>query len=124
MHEMGVTSEVLRAVVDASNAAGATRINIVRITIGELADLVPDSVQFAWEALTPGTLAEGSVLEINQTRGRSLCLECGVEFDHDRFDRRCTACSSFATKACGGDELRIDDIDVDVPDADDGPKEG
>lgn len=116
MHEMGVTAEVLRAVVDASERAGATRINIVRVTIGELTEIVPDALQFAWEALTPGTLAEGSMLKIRETGGRSLCLQCGAEFDHGRFDRQCTACESFATKVIVGDELLIDDIDVDVPD--------
>lgn len=121
---MGVITEVIRAVVEASEAAGATRVNIVRLTVGGLTEIVPDSLQFAWEALTPGTLAEGSVLEVRETRGWSLCLQCGAEFDHDRFDRRCTSCGSFATKVSRGDELLIDDIDVDVPDADDTAKEG
>ena len=115
---MGVTQEVLRAVIDASEAAGATRINTVNLTIGELTEIVPDALQFAWEALTPGTLAEGTILEVRETGGRSLCLQCGNEFDHGRFDRRCTVpeCGSYATKVIVGDELTIDDIDVDVPD--------
>jgi hydrogenase nickel incorporation protein HypA/HybF len=115
---MGVTQEVLRAVIEASENAGATRVNIVHITIGELTEIVPDALQFAWEALTPGTLVEGAVLEVRETGGRSLCLQCGHEFDHGRFDRRCTApaCGSYATKVIVGDELTIDDIDVEVPD--------
>jgi hydrogenase nickel incorporation protein HypA/HybF len=113
---MGITTEVLTSVIDASTKAGATRINAVRLTVGELTEIVPDSLQFAWEALTPGTFAEGAILEIRETGGRSICLQCSAEFDHDRFDRRCTACGSFATKVCRGDELRIDDIDVDLPD--------
>lgn len=119
MHEMGVTQEVLVAVLDASEAAGATKVNRVRITIGELTEVVPDALQFAWAALTPGTLAEGAVLEIRETGGRSMCLQCGAEFDHGRFDRRCTApgCGSFATKVIVGDELTIDGVDVEVPDA-------
>jgi hydrogenase nickel incorporation protein HypA/HybF len=113
---MGVTTEILRAVLDASTNAGATRINTVHVTIGELTEIVPDALQFSWEALTPGTLAEGSTLVIRETGGRSVCLQCSEEFDHGRFDRRCTACGSFATKVCVGDELLIDDVDVDVPD--------
>ena len=62
MHEMGITQEVLSAVIEASERAGATRINRVRLTVGELTDIVPDSLQFAWECLTPGTFAEGAVL--------------------------------------------------------------
>lgn len=107
-------TEVLRAVNDAAEQAGATRINSVRLTIGELTEIVPDALLFAWEALTPGSLAEGASLEINETGGRSLCLMCGAEFDHGRFDRRCTICGSFATKVIVGDELTIDHIDVDL----------
>ena len=118
MHEMGITQEVLAAVLDASEAAGATRVNLVRLTVGELTEVVPDALQFAWECLTPGTLAEGAILEIRETPGRSACMVCGTEFEHDRFDRRCTAegCGSFSTQELSGRELRIDDIDVDLPD--------
>ncbi len=116
MHEMGVTREVLDAVIEASRSAGATRVNVVRLTVGELTALVPDSMQFAWECMTPGTLAEGAVLEITATPGRSLCLACGAEFDHDRYDRRCTACGGQMTEVISGDDLLIDKMDVDVPD--------
>ncbi len=112
---MGVTQEVLRAITEAAEEAGAVRINSARVTIGELTDIVPDALLFAWEALTPGTLAEGAVLEIRETGGRSICLVCGAEFDHDRFDRRCTSCGSFATRVAKGDELTIDNIDVELP---------
>lgn len=116
MHEMGVTMEVLRAVADASAAAGATRVNSVTLTIGELADIVPDSLRFAWDALTPGTVAEGAELKIIEMAGRSVCLLCGEKFAHGKFDRRCTACESFATQVMSGNEMMIDHIDVDVDD--------
>jgi hydrogenase nickel incorporation protein HypA/HybF len=117
VHEMGVVQEVLRAVLESCESAGATRVNIVRITVGELTEIVPEAMQFAWGALTTGTLAEGADLEIRETGGRSLCLQCGTEFDHDRFDRRCPVaeCGSYSTKVIVGDELMIDEIDVDVP---------
>jgi hydrogenase nickel incorporation protein HypA/HybF len=122
VHEMGITQEVLAAVIDASKAAGATRVNVVRLTVGELTEVVPDALQFAWECLTPGTPVEGAVLEIRETPGRSVCMVCGTEFEHDRFDRRCTAseCGSFSTQEISGRELKIDDIDVDLPGEHDG----
>jgi hydrogenase nickel incorporation protein HypA/HybF len=117
MHEMGVTQEVLDAVIEASTAAGATRVNSVCLTVGELTALELDSVQFAWECMTPGTLAEGAVLDITVTPARSLCLACGAEFGHDRYDRRCTACGSQMTEVVSGNDLLIGKVDVEVPDA-------
>jgi hydrogenase nickel incorporation protein HypA/HybF len=116
VHEMGIMSEVLVAVTEAAERAGAVRINSVRATVGELTAVVPDSLQFAWEALTPGTLAEGGVLTITETAARSRCLECGTEFGHDRFDRLCPSCGGFACEVLAGNELRIDDVDDDLPD--------
>jgi hydrogenase nickel incorporation protein HypA/HybF len=114
---MGIMQEVIKAVTDESAKAGATRVNTVTLTVGELTEIVPDSLQFAWECLTPDTSLDGAVLEILGSGGRSLCLNCGVEFDHDRFDRHCEACGSFATQVVRGNELRIEHIDVDTPDA-------
>jgi hydrogenase nickel incorporation protein HypA/HybF len=113
---MGITTEILAAVLEACEKAGATKLNFVRATVGDLTEVVPDSLQFAWEVLTPGTFAEGAVLDITETSGRSVCLECGTEFEHDRYDRHCTnpACGSFATHVIGGNELRVDDIDIDT----------
>lgn len=118
MHEMGVTREVLDAVIEASAAAGATRVNVVRLIVGELTALELDSVQFAWECMTPGTLAEGALLDITVTPARSLCLACGNEFAHDRYDRRCTVCSGQMTEVVSGNDLLIGKVEVDVPDLD------
>lgn len=115
MHEMGIMAEVLKASFDAAEREGAVRINSVHLTVGELTEIVPDSLQFAWETLTPGTLAEGGELVIEHAPGRSACLQCGNEFEHDRWDRICPACGAFATSPLAGSELRIDNIDVELP---------
>jgi hydrogenase nickel incorporation protein HypA/HybF len=117
---MGITAEVLSAVNDAAVKAGAVRVNLVRLTIGELTAIMPDALQFAWEAMTPGTLSEGAVLEVRQIGARSKCLECGTEWEHDQYDRLCPSCGSFACEVLTGNELRIDDVDVDLPETTEG----
>ena len=49
-------------------------------------------------------------------RPKSRCLECGAEFEHDRFHMFCPECDSFATELLAGRELQIDSIEVDLPD--------
>lgn len=46
---------------------------------------------------------------------KSMCLDCGIEFEHDRFHMLCPSCGSFATKLIAGREMRIDSIEVDIP---------
>lgn len=118
MHEMGITAEVLAAVSEAAERAGAVRVNRVTLTIGELTAIMPDALQFAWDALTPGTIVEGATLDVVAVPARSRCTECATEFTHDQYDRLCPSCGSFVVQVLAGNELRIEDVDVDL---DDGP---
>jgi hydrogenase nickel incorporation protein HypA/HybF len=120
VHEMGITAEVIQAVSEAAQRADAVRVNRVTVTIGELTAIMPDALQFAWEALTPGTVVEGAVLEVVQVPARSRCGECGTEFEHDQYDRLCPSCGNFMCEVIAGNELRIDDVDVDLA-ADEAP---
>jgi hydrogenase nickel incorporation protein HypA/HybF len=112
---MGITAEVLAAVSEAAERAGAVRVNRVTITIGGLTAIMPYALHFAWDALTPGTLVEGAVLNIVEVPARSRCGECGTEFEHDQYDRLCPSCGNFMCEVIAGNELRIDDVDVDLP---------
>ena len=113
MHEMGITSGILASAIDAAEAEGATKINSVTVSIGDLTEIVPDSLQFAWEALTPGTMAEGGTLIVLSITPKARCLQCGNEFEHDKYNLLCTECESFLCEPIAGRELRIDSIDID-----------
>jgi hydrogenase nickel incorporation protein HypA/HybF len=112
---MGITAEVLAAVTEAAKRAGAVRVNRVTITIGGLTAVMPDALHFAWDALTPGTVVEGAVLTVVEVPARSRCGDCGTEFEHDQYDRLCPSCGNFMCEIIAGNELRIDDVDVDLP---------
>jgi len=115
VHEMGITQGILAASFEAAQDAGADHITEIRISVGELTEVVDFALQFAFESLTPGTMAEGAVLMVTHVPARSRCLECGHEFEHDRFDMLCPECSSFALENLTGRELRIDSIETDDP---------
>lgn len=110
MHEMGITQGILAASFEAAENAGATQITEIRISVGELTEIVEFALQFAFEALTPDTIAEGAVLTVNHVKARSRCNTCGVEYDHDRFQMLCPECGSFDVLLLQGRELTIDAI--------------
>jgi hydrogenase nickel incorporation protein HypA/HybF len=113
MHEMGITQSILAASFDAANNAGATRITEIRISVGELTEVVDFALQFAFEALTPETMAEGAVLIIDKVPARSRCRECETEYEHDRFEMVCASCGSMNVELLQGRELNIDSIEAD-----------
>jgi hydrogenase nickel incorporation protein HypA/HybF len=113
MHEMGITQGILAVSFDAADEANCTRITEIRISVGEMTEVVDFALQFAFEALTPGTIAEGATLVINQVPAKSRCLACGLEYDHDRFQMVCPECGALSVELLQGRELLIDGIECD-----------
>ncbi|GKG91574.1 MULTISPECIES: hydrogenase maturation nickel metallochaperone HypA [Gordonibacter] len=124
MHELGIMTGVLDAVQTSARQAGADRVLKVSLSVGEMTEAIEDALRFAFEALSEQqeyALCAGAELDIAMVRPRSRCLECGAEYDHDRFHMLCPECGSFATELVAGRELQIDSIEVDIPD---GEEEG
>ena len=113
MHEMGITQGILEASFDAAEKAGATRITEIRITVGELTEIQEFALDFAFQALTPDTMAEGATLIVTTVTPSSRCRDCGLEYEHDRFQMLCPDCGSFNVEPLTGRELRIDSIEAD-----------
>lgn len=118
MHEMGITQGILAASFEAAEKVAARSITVIRVSIGELTEIQEFALQFAFESLTPGTMAEGARLEVTNLGARSRCNDCGAEYDHDRFQMICPECGSFDVLLLQGRELTIDSIDTED---DDGP---
>lgn len=118
MHEMGITQGILAASFEAAEEVAARSITVIRVSIGELTEIQEFALQFAFESLTPGTMAEGARLEVTNLGARSRCNDCGAEYDHDRFQMICPECGSFDVLLLQGRELTIDSIDTED---DDGP---
>lgn len=112
MHEMGITQGILSAAFEAAENAGETRITEIHISVGELTEVVEFALQFAFEALTPDTMAEGATLFVTTVSARSHCNDCGIDYDHDRFQMLCPTCESFDVALLQGRELQIDRIEA------------
>jgi hydrogenase nickel incorporation protein HypA/HybF len=110
---MGIMQGVLAASFDAARDAGAEKITEIRLSIGELTEIQEFALQFAFEAMTPGTMAEGAELSVTHIPATSKCNECGIEYGHDRFQMLCPECGSFAVTSLTGRELLIDSIETD-----------
>ncbi len=114
MHEMGITQQILSQSFEAAKAEDAVRINEIRITVGELTEIVETALQFAFEVLRQDTIAADAELVVTILPPRSRCGQCGHEYEHDRFDMTCPECGMFMVESIQGHELRIDSIDIDT----------
>ena len=88
----------------------------IDLSVGVMTEAVEDALRFAFEALSEGTMCEGADFKINMIQPVSVCLECGNEFEHDRYHVTCPQRESAFTQLIAGKEMQIDSIEVDIPD--------
>ena len=107
MHELSITEGILKIATD---AAGGRRITTIHLVVGDLSSIVDDSVQFYFDMLSKGTVAEGAVLDFQRRPATVMCWDCEQQFEVRRsaaFDvpelRRHQAASNGRPGAPGGE---------------------
>ncbi len=115
MHELSIMTGVMDSVQTAARDAGAEKVLKVSLSVGVMTEAIEDALRFAFEVLSENTMCEGAELCIAMVEPRSYCYECNSEYEHDRFHMLCPNCGGFATKLVAGKEMRIDSIEVDLP---------
>jgi hydrogenase nickel incorporation protein HypA/HybF len=107
MHELSIMTEALRMAEDAARSAGATRVRKLRLRIGSLSGVVPDSMRFAFDVVCHGTMAEGATLEIEAVQAACWCATCRAEFECVDFFNECPQCHNVSGELRRGRELDI-----------------
>jgi hydrogenase nickel incorporation protein HypA/HybF len=75
MHELSIAQSLLDVAVRHAQQAGAQRITRLNLVIGELASIVDESVQFCWEMISQGTLADGAELHFESVPAQLRCMD-------------------------------------------------
>ncbi len=112
MHELAVTQSILDIVTEHARRANAQRILRIHLVVGELTGFVDDSIQFYFDLLSPGTLAEGAELQIERVPARVKCRQCTGEFSPRDFNWICPTCSAVGGDVIAGQEFRVESIEV------------
>lgn len=119
---MSLISGVFEAVLPVAREAGASRVCQVNLRIGDMREVVPEALVFAWECLRDeDPLTRDCALFFEEVHPRSRCRACGEVFDHSRFHVRCPVCGSAETELLKGREFDIVSIEVETPDETDAP---
>jgi len=114
MHEASIAAGILDIVQQHVWASDARRVRAVRVRIGDLAGVVPDSLGFCFDAMVAGTEYGAAFLEIDRVPARGECGECGALAAIDSLPPfACPSCGSpFITVTCG-DDLSVVDVELD-----------
>lgn len=112
MHELSVTESILEIATRHAKGANASRITGLNLVIGQLSSIVDDSVQFYWDIIAQGTLAEGATLKFRRIPVELGCLDCDEKFHPSTENMACPACGGIRIKVLSGDEFFVESIEV------------
>ena len=120
MHEMSIVEALLEAVqrarVDAlrreSRVHSDGRVLAVHVRVGGLRQVVPETLQFCYEAATRDTSLAGSRLEIERVPATARCRECRAEFAVEDNWFECPRCQTVGAELLTGQELDLTSIEL------------
>jgi hydrogenase nickel incorporation protein HypA/HybF len=114
MHELSVTESILEISLRHANKVNAKRITNLYLVIGQFASIVDDSVQFYWDIVSEGTLADGALLHFRRIPATLCCLECNHQYNPGNDGFSCPNCKSERVKVITGEEFFMEAIDIET----------
>ncbi len=110
MHEMAIADNMLNIVNIHKKKHELTRVSRVRVVVGELTGIVPESLEFCWQVCTEETPIEGAFLEIEKEPALALCNGCAEEYSFTT-SLECPKCRGGIERVVSGKELYVDFIE-------------
>jgi hydrogenase nickel incorporation protein HypA/HybF len=112
MHELSIMQGALDQVLDEARKAGTDRVLEIRLRIGVLSGVVPEALQFAFEALADGTPAQDATLIVENISARFWCEKCRREFNAISVIAQCPSCKNLSRELRAGRELELASMEV------------
>jgi hydrogenase nickel incorporation protein HypA/HybF len=112
MHELSVTQSLLDISLQHAEKANAKQITDLYIVMGELSSMVDDSVQFYWDIIAKGTIAEHAQLHFRRVPAELQCNTCGAKYHPTEKELICPKCGGVGAKIIAGEEFALESIDV------------
>jgi hydrogenase nickel incorporation protein HypA/HybF len=113
VHELSICTAIAKI---AHNVAAGRPVERVRVDVGYLRQVVPDTLSHSWEMVVFGTPLDGVPLEVREVPAVIECRHCHSRTTLDMPIFRCAACGSIETDVITGNELFVTSLDLTVDD--------
>lgn len=112
MHELALCTAIADIV---ARRASERRVAVVHVRVGELRQVVPETLAFCWTMVTDGTDLDGARLEIERVPAVVHCRACeDIGPLSGAFALACPACGSFEVDITAGEEFDVVALDLAV----------
>lgn len=110
MHELSLCRAIAGVV---RSHAGERRVDVVRVQVGALRQVVPDSLAFCWTIVRDDEDMPDAELELDFIPAEVRCHACGQQSQiASRFSVACPQCSSADVAVVHGEEFLVTSVDV------------
>ncbi|MFA6939380.1 MAG: hydrogenase maturation nickel metallochaperone HypA [Clostridiaceae bacterium] len=113
MHELSVTENIIKICSQEAAKNKVVKVKEIKILVGELTGLIPESIQYYFDIASIGTKVEGAKLNIAKIPLKIFCNGCKNTSVVKRGDFICPVCEGSDIKLLGGNEFLIDSMEVD-----------
>jgi hydrogenase nickel incorporation protein HypA/HybF len=110
---MSIAQSILDLVQEEAAKAGLKRVEEVRLRIGEMSGVVPDSLSFCWSLMTGEDTegpSRGAALTYDLIPVSARCRECENNFEVENYAFACPNCGSAEIVVLEGRDLTIASI--------------
>jgi len=112
MHEVGIMEHTLAIALRRAADEGADRIRRLTMRIGPLSGVVPEALEFAFDVLARGTIAEGAELQVERVPIICYCPTCRREIAPADLFCECPQCQRVKAEVHQGRELGLATLEV------------
>jgi len=112
MHEMSIVENLLEIIQRHAPTNGAARVKVIRLRIGEMTAVVPESLRFCFEVASEGTVAQGADLQIESVPIVGHCQTCNSDFEVEADVFICPNCDSLSVELTSGNELDVVNVEL------------
>ncbi len=108
MHELSMMEGIMEKVEKQAAENNVRNIKKIKLVVGELKGISPDSLKFCFEMLPKKQLFNNTSLEVELRKASAKCQDCGKKFSADPKNYGCPYCAATDVEVISGEEFYID----------------
>lgn len=110
MHELSICGSI-KGIVE--KHADGRAVSTIHVRVGQLRQIVPDTLIYCWSLVSAETPLAGSALSVEHVPGRIACRSCGTEREIGQFPVFvCSSCDGTDVEVLAGEEFLITSFDL------------
>lgn len=114
MHELSIAQALIDQVSDVAKAQSAKRVVSIRVVVGALSGVDPESLRAVFPLAAEDTLLAGATLEVETVAASVRCKTCGGVSVPDAPFVYCATCGSRDVQIEAGRELYIRSAEIET----------